>query len=56
MEKSRTGTFSIYLMITFLLISTFITMVITEAHVIDTRSRLCPEGSRRSTTGECKTV
>nr|QJZ31627.1 U17-MYRTX-Tb1d precursor [Tetramorium bicarinatum] len=34
MEKNRTTTFSVYLMIILFLISTFITMVITEANII----------------------
>nr|CAH2461078.1 U17_MYRTX_Sd1b [Stenamma debile] len=56
MEKGRTSMFSTYLMMTFLLISTFITMVVTESYIIDAPSRKCPEGSRRSTQGECRTT
>nr|CAH2618688.1 U17_MYRTX_Ta1g [Tetramorium africanum] len=43
MEKNRTNIFSIYLMVTFLLISTFITMVISESSVINVPD-VCPEG------------
>nr|CAH2618685.1 U17_MYRTX_Ta1d [Tetramorium africanum] len=44
MEKNRTNIFSIYLMITFLLISTFITMVISESSVINVPIQ-CPPGT-----------
>nr|CAH2618689.1 U17_MYRTX_Ta1h [Tetramorium africanum] len=43
MEKNRTNIFSIYLMVTFLLISIFITMVISESNVINAPNR-CPPG------------
>nr|CAH2618691.1 U17_MYRTX_Ta1k [Tetramorium africanum] len=56
MEKCRTRKFSLYLMITFLLISTFVMMMITEAYIIDVPLRKCPEGSRMSTTGKCMKI
>nr|QJZ31626.1 U17-MYRTX-Tb1c precursor [Tetramorium bicarinatum] len=45
MEKNRTNIFSVYLMITFLLISIFITMVMSdgEATIIDVPIQ-CPPG------------
>nr|A0A6M6RE84.1 RecName: Full=Secapin; AltName: Full=U17-myrmicitoxin-Tb1a; Short=U17-MYRTX-Tb1a; Flags: Precursor [Tetramorium bicarinatum]QJZ31624.1 U17-MYRTX-Tb1a precursor [Tetramorium bicarinatum] len=45
MEKNRTNIFSVYLMITFLLISIFITMVMSdgEATIINAPNR-CPPG------------
>nr|CAH2618683.1 U17_MYRTX_Ta1b [Tetramorium africanum] len=44
MEKNRTNIFSIYLIITFLLISTFITMVISESYIIRVPIQ-CPPGT-----------
>lgn len=55
MEKSPTTTFSIYLMTIFLLISTFITMVITESRIIDARER-CPSGYQMDGNGKCQKI
>nr|CAH2618687.1 U17_MYRTX_Ta1f [Tetramorium africanum] len=46
MEKNRTNIFSIYLIITFLLILTFITMVISESYIIRVPIQ-CPPGKVR---------
>nr|CAH2461045.1 U17_MYRTX_Mru1c [Myrmica ruginodis] len=46
MERNHTSTFSIYLIVTFVLISTFITMVITESHIINVPIQ-CPPGKVR---------
>nr|CAH2461077.1 U17_MYRTX_Sd1a [Stenamma debile] len=56
MEKSYTSTFSIYLMMTFLLISTFITMVVTESNIITVPERPCPSGQRKDSRGKCRQV
>nr|CAH2618682.1 U17_MYRTX_Ta1a [Tetramorium africanum] len=54
MEKNRTSTFFIYLTITLFLISTFITMVISEAGIINAPDR-CPDGYKRAG-NQCRKV
>nr|CAH2461043.1 U17_MYRTX_Mru1b [Myrmica ruginodis] len=51
MGKNRTSTFPTYLMVTFLLISTFITMGITESHIIVFPPN-CPPGQKPR--GNCR--
>ncbi|XP_039306649.1 uncharacterized protein LOC120358067 [Solenopsis invicta] len=56
MENSRTSTYLIFLMVTFLLISTYITMVVTEPDKINIPSRGCPEDQKRDSRGRCRRV
>nr|CAH2618690.1 U17_MYRTX_Ta1i [Tetramorium africanum] len=56
MEKNRTSTFFICLTITLFLISTFITMVITESNIIAVPQFPCPKGYRRDAKGKCRQV
>nr|CAH2618686.1 U17_MYRTX_Ta1e [Tetramorium africanum] len=52
MEKNRTSIFSIYLMISLFLISTFTTMVITEANIIKVPCR----AGYRKINGVCRKI
>nr|A0A6M6R9M4.1 RecName: Full=U17-myrmicitoxin-Tb1f; Short=U17-MYRTX-Tb1f; Flags: Precursor [Tetramorium bicarinatum]QJZ31629.1 U17-MYRTX-Tb1f precursor [Tetramorium bicarinatum] len=56
MEKNRTTTFSVYLTIILFLISTFITMVITESNIIRVPEFQCPNGYRKDANGKCREV
>nr|QJZ31628.1 U17-MYRTX-Tb1e precursor [Tetramorium bicarinatum] len=56
MEKNRTTTFSVYLTITLFLISTFITMVITESNIIKAPLFPCPNGYIRDYKGDCREI
>nr|UPH34153.1 venom peptide precursor ECTX1-Rm62a [Rhytidoponera metallica] len=53
--KNNISIFAVYLIITFLLISTFMTMV-TEANIIRVPEFPCPKGQRRDSRGKCRVV
>nr|CAH2461047.1 U17_MYRTX_Mru1f [Myrmica ruginodis] len=58
MESNCISTLTASLMIAFLLISTFITMVVSESHIIVVPERppKCPPGQERDRRGRCRMV
>nr|CAH2461035.1 U17_MYRTX_Mru1 [Myrmica ruginodis] len=56
MENNRISTLTASLMVAFLLISTFITMVVSESHIIVVPELQCPPGQKRDRQGRCRKV
>nr|CAH2461039.1 U17_MYRTX_Mru1d [Myrmica ruginodis] len=56
MESNRISTLTASLMVAFLLISTFITMVVSESHIIVVPDRNCPPGQRKDNHGNCRDI
>nr|CAH2461037.1 U17_MYRTX_Mru1h [Myrmica ruginodis] len=60
MESNCISTLTASLMVAFLLISTFITMVVSESHIIVLPNRnttnTCPPGQKKDNYGNCRKI